>query len=75
MLKERAQGDCPRVSIRTLAPPQALQIPGQQLDNLAAGNVKRHDEGNGDGGMRDFLCLPKYHRQPVKEEVYVRDTM
>ena len=48
MLKERAQGDCPRVSIRTLAPPQALQIPGQQLDNLAAGNVKRHDEGNGD---------------------------
>jgi hypothetical protein len=26
-------------------------------------------------GMRDFLCLPKYHRQPVKEEVYVHDTM
>ena len=27
------------------------------------------------GSRRDFLCLPKYHRQPIKEEVYVHDTM
>ena len=30
---------------------------------------------NKKGSRRDFLCLAKYHRQPVKEEVYVHDTM
>ena len=26
-------------------------------------------------GRRDFLCLAKYHREPVEEEVNIHDTM